>query len=393
MDLSGPRPNPAQPFALGPPRTGAFATVRTRWLPLWVVAGVLLLTFGDSLVEQRTGAHLPDDAFAIPIYLLVLVWVWLAVVRRGGVDLAVMLQWPRLGLYWFVVAGLLVLQFLFSLAAILLTELVVPGLSESVEGVGEGNIVIATIGIVALPAVVEELVFRGVLLERFTVKWRVGAAVVVSAVLFGILHADPVGAGIFGVVTGLLYLRTGSLWPGILIHAANNLVALIAIRLSDPLADEPPPPTVAETLVTAGVLLAVTVPFLAWFIVRSWPRRGTPTAYQRHELEHGLPTRSIRGVQWSGTPGQLTLEVTSTTATLTGVAGEPVAVLPLDRIAVAYPSPLLGGQQVVVLLRDGSWTTLQRPPGAVRQTRELVGTLAERAALAAPTAVTAANTG
>ena len=38
----------------------------------------------------------------------------------------------------------------------------------------------------------------------------------------------------FGVVTGLLYLRTGSLWPGIIIHFVNNLVAVVAIRVAGP---------------------------------------------------------------------------------------------------------------------------------------------------------------
>ncbi len=381
MDAHGPPVYRAPQYAIDPPRTGAFAGVHARWLPLCVLAGWLVVTGADLLASEVFGVTLSGEAYGILIYAVVVAWVWVTVVRRGGVNLAVMLRWPRLGTYWFVVAGLLLLQFIFSLAAILLTELVFPGLSESVDDVGQGNLVLAALGLVVLPPLVEELVFRGVLIERFTVKWRVGVAVLVSSVLFGVLHVDPVGAGMFGVVTGLLYLRTGSLWPGILIHAGNNLVALIAIQLSDPSAVEPPPPTVAETLVAAGGLLAVSVPFLAWFIVRTWPTRRTPTPYQRHELEHGLPSRSIAGVEWSGTPGLLTLRVTGTDATLTDTSGGELAVLPLRRVAAVYPSASPSGQQVVVLLLDGSWTTLRRPPGAVRPTLDLALTLRERAAL------------
>ena len=47
-------------------------------------------------------------------------------------------------------------------------------------------------------------------------------AIVVSSVAFGILHVDPVGAGVFGAMTALLYLRTGSLWPAIGAHWGWN---------------------------------------------------------------------------------------------------------------------------------------------------------------------------
>lgn len=377
---SPPRPS-AQHLLASPPRTGAFADVRTRWLPLWAGLGLLLIVGLEGLTEDYLGVALPDGLEGILSYVWILVWV-LMVVGRGGVDLAVMLRWPRLGTYWFVVAGLLVVQFLFSLAAILVTELVAPWLSESVQGVGEGNLILALVGIVVLPPLVEEIVFRGVLVERFTVKWRVGVAVLLSAVFFGILHADPLGAAMFGVITGLLYLRTGSLWPGIIIHAANNLVAVVAIRTADPTAEAPPPPEVGETLMTAAVFLVLSVPFLAWFIGRTWPARSTPTVYQRHELTHGLPNRSLAGVRWSGLAGALTLEVSDATAALRDSSGATVAVLALPRIRGVYLSPVPGGQQVVVLLHDGSWTTMQIPPGARRPTQRLARTLGERAALA-----------
>lgn len=382
MELTAPPRPSAQHLLAEPPRTGAFADVRTRWLPLWAALGLLLVVGLGALTEDYLGMALPDDLEGILSYVWILAWVLVVVVVRGGVDLTAMLRWPRLGTYWFVVAGLLVVQFLFSLAAILVTELVAPWLSESVAGLGEGNLVLALIGIVVLPPLVEEIVFRGVLVERFTVKWRVSVAVLLSAAFFGVLHADPVGAAMFGVITGLLYLRTGSLWPGIVIHAANNLVAVIAVRTADPTADPLPPPEVGETLMVAAVLLVMSVPFLAWFILRTWPASTTPTTYQRHELTHGLPNRSLAGVRWSGWHGSLTLEVSDTTAALRDSSGSAVAVLALPRIRGVYLSPVPGGQQVVVLLHDGSWTTMQIPPGDRRPTQRLARILGERAALA-----------
>jgi membrane protease YdiL (CAAX protease family) len=375
------RVNTSAPPGPPAPRTGAFGALHTRWLLLWAGAGAVLisLVFG-ALGELGTPAS--DELLSALLYLPIIAWIGFMVVRRGGVHLGAMLRWPALGTYWFVVAGILVVQFLFSLAAITLTELVAPWMDDSLAGVGQGNLVLALIGIVILPPVVEEITFRGILLERFAVKWRVGVAVIVSAVCFGILHADPMGAGMFGVVTGLLYLRTGSLWPGIIIHFVNNLVAIISIRVAGPEAAVQTP-TLSESLMTAGLFLVLSLPFLIWFIWTHWPTRGSLTPYQRFELQAGLPSRRFRTVAWSGAGTPVQVEATSTHVIVSDGVAAPVAVLPLERVRAVYPSNVPGGSQVVILLNDGSWTTMQVPPGEPKVNRALALTLSERAQFAA----------
>ena len=380
----GPRPTTVGP---APPRTGAFSTLRTRWLVVWALVGALLIM---GLTEAAVALGLPvsDELTGVLLYVPVIAWVWYMVVRRGGVNLGAMLRWPRLGSYWFVVAGLLVVQLLFSLAAITLTTLVAPWMFDSLEGVGEGNLALATLGLVVLPPLVEEVVFRGVLLERFSVKWRVGVAIVLSAVFFGILHADPVGAGMFGLITGLLYLRTGSLWPGIIIHFVNNLVALVATRLAGPDTGTDAL-EVSDALVSAGVLLLLSLPFLAWFIRANWPARGTPTPYQRHEMQVGLPPRSFDSVAWSGVHATVRVQVTSTHVEVSDEVGTPIARLPLNRVRAVYPANVPGGTEIVLLLNDGSWTTLRAPLGDPKMTDALSASLTERVAYAGSPALAA----
>jgi hypothetical protein len=365
---------PAHPSA---PRTGAFGALRSRWLLLWAGAGAVLISVVFGALGEL-GTPVSDELLSVLLYLPVIAWIWFMVVRRGGVRLGAMLRWPRLGTYWFVVAGLLVVQFMFSLAAITLTELIAPWMDDSLAGVGQGNLVLALIGIAILPPLVEEITFRGVLLERFAVKWRVGVAVIVSAVFFGILHADPVGAGMFGVVTGLLYLRTGSLWPGIIIHFVNNLVALLAIRIVGP-DTAAQTPTLTESLTTAGVFLLLSVPFLVWFIWTHWPARGSLTPYQSHEAQTGLPPRTVESVLWSGAATPVRVEATSTHVVVSDAAAAPIAILPLERVSAVYPSTSPVGTQVVILLHDGSWTTMQVPPGEPAVNRALALALGERA--------------
>lgn len=375
---AGPAHVPAPPTPR--PRTGAFGRVRSRWLLAWALVGSVLLLAAVELASSVLGLPVDDELVGVLLYLPVAAWVVAMVGGRAGVHLTALFRWPRLGAYWWVVAGMLVVQFLFSIAAVTLTQLVAPGLDDALAGVGQGNLVLAVLGLVVLPPLVEETVFRGVLVERFTVKWNLVAAILVSAVLFGILHVDPVGAGVFGVVTTLLYLRTGSLWPAIVIHFVNNLVALASMRLVGNNV-EAPAPELGEALATAGVLLALSVPFLAWFVWTHWPRPGTATPYQSFEAAHGLPERHVDAVAWSGAPGR-PLRLTATSSHL--VVGppitppQPIAVLPLEQVRAVYPSPTPGGEQVIVTLRDGTWTSLQVRGGLPGANRELADIVRER---------------
>jgi membrane protease YdiL (CAAX protease family) len=79
----------------------------------------------------------------------------------------------------------------------------------------------------------EEICFRGLVYGGFRTRMPALAAAALSGVVFGILHA-PTGLSavppliIFGVVMALLYERTGSILPGMILHALNNSVALLA---------------------------------------------------------------------------------------------------------------------------------------------------------------------
>ncbi len=371
----GPVPGSTPP----PARTGRFGNLRARWLLVWALIGTLVVEALTSLLSGAFDIQLTDELSTALLYLPIAAWILVMVVGRAGVDLRAMLRWPRLGRYWAVVAGMFVVQFLFSLGAATLTQLVAPGLDDSLEGVGQGNLLIVGIGIVILPPLVEEVLFRGVFLERFTVKWSLWVAIVTSAVFFGIMHVDPVGAGVFGVITALLYVRTGSLWPGILIHFTNNLVALTAMRAAGT-SVEAPPTDAAEALITAGIFLLFSVPFVVWFLWTHWPARGTLTPYQEHELLTGLPVRSFEGVTWSGAPVVVRLTASASELIVTPPGTPtPLALLPIEQVSRVYATAGLGGQYAVLLLHDGSWTTLRLPTGEARPTDVLVRAIAERA--------------
>ncbi len=85
-----------------------------------------------------------------------------------------------------------------------------------------------------LAPVVEEVVFRGAilraLLSSMQSKW---GAICISAALFALIHFNPAQtphAFLMGLLMGWLYMRAGSIVPGVVFHWANNTVAyLIAV--------------------------------------------------------------------------------------------------------------------------------------------------------------------
>ena len=87
-----------------------------------------------------------------------------------------------------------------------------------------------------LAPVLEEVLFRGILLEAVREKYSSGRAIVVSALMFGVIHIIPqqvVNAFVIGLILGFIYVRTNSLWPVIIIHALNNAMAYVIMQWSD----------------------------------------------------------------------------------------------------------------------------------------------------------------
>ncbi|WP_165820872.1 CPBP family intramembrane glutamic endopeptidase [Pueribacillus theae] len=85
--------------------------------------------------------------------------------------------------------------------------------------------------------VAEELIFRGLFLNRLSAKFKSPiAAIIIANGMFAILHMDPIGAFAFGVILSLIYFKTRNLWWPILLHILNNsfAIALMLFNIPDP---------------------------------------------------------------------------------------------------------------------------------------------------------------
>lgn len=88
------------------------------------------------------------------------------------------------------------------------------------------ELVLLFISIVILAPIVEEIVFRGIFFNLLNKKRSTLSAMVLSSVVFGILHAETmVPTAVIGFVLCFIYHRTGSLILVMAGHMVNNLIA------------------------------------------------------------------------------------------------------------------------------------------------------------------------
>ncbi|MCX5745722.1 MAG: type II CAAX endopeptidase family protein [Proteobacteria bacterium] len=94
-------------------------------------------------------------------------------------------------------------------------------------------LVIVIVSLAVLPAICEEVLFRGVLARSLASTAHVAVAVVLSAALFSFYHLSLVQAAptfLLGLALGWLALRADSIVPAMLVHALNNLAAIVIAR-------------------------------------------------------------------------------------------------------------------------------------------------------------------
>ncbi len=105
---------------------------------------------------------------------------------------------------------------------------------------GQQQGIFSFLTIVVAAPVLEEFIFRGIILDGLLRRYSPAKAILVSAFLFGLFHFNPwqfCGAFLIGIFSGWIYYRSRNLLPCILIHFTNNLFAEITSRFLQSSAD------------------------------------------------------------------------------------------------------------------------------------------------------------
>ncbi len=89
---------------------------------------------------------------------------------------------------------------------------------------------------VVFAPLLEELIFRGIILEGFLKNYSPVKAIIWTNVLFGLAHLNPwqfIGAFLMGILISWVYFKSRNLLLPILMHLVNNLVSYLFLYLSD----------------------------------------------------------------------------------------------------------------------------------------------------------------
>lgn len=199
-----------------------------------VVGSAILAIYAIQIVLHQAGlVAVAAAGFAFgATFVGVLAWA-----RRSGVGwrLKVGLRRPSLV---HVVAGVLVGVSAWYVNLWIVT-LIGPGgdAAELQKAVEQSPFVWTLLALGVLPALAEELVFRGVFARALVKRLGVVHAVGFSAAVFGLYHLLPaqiITTFCLGLVLAFLTLRASSVVPAMIAHFLNNLITLVIARREVP---------------------------------------------------------------------------------------------------------------------------------------------------------------
>lgn len=218
---------------------------------VYLVLQFVVAIIAGIFVAASMGISSPEDfeaALSNPWMILVLVTAS-AVAALSGValvaairklDLASLGLRPTSGRWLLAGLGVCALGVLVNLAVVLLYVWISGDTADpqaalmgvALKGSALQFVLMLLMGGLVVP-IGEELLFRGILFAWLR-RWGLPLSVTLSALAFGLFHGFSIvffTAAILGAMLALLYEWSGSLWPPIIAHSANNLFSFAIERL------------------------------------------------------------------------------------------------------------------------------------------------------------------
>lgn len=167
--------------------------------------------------------------------LVVVVLYWLAFCRRKEtLRHYAGFYAPKIrGVFCAVLSGLLLhLLVILCINLVDLPQAMMEQYNGGMEQMFEGSLSLVLLTSLVIAPLVEEIVFRGALLCALQKSLNGWLAVLISSVLFALVHMNPVQmiyAFVLGVILCVLRLKSGSLWGCVAMHIAFNAANYLPI--------------------------------------------------------------------------------------------------------------------------------------------------------------------
>jgi uncharacterized protein len=249
-------PSPAMPAIGEPPEEAGSRSSTPPWAP-WtapvaLIAGLVLAAIAGLVVDlpalafgvKISSSHTPPGLAIADTFVQDIAFVLAAVycAHLGGrLVRAWQLGLRPPGVGWRSAAGKIVLLLgVFLVLSVAWSAVFKPSEEKLLEQLGsnEGTaLLLLSAGLTCVIApICEEILFRGFIFTALR-NWRgTLPAAVITGLLFGAVHAgsapalDLVPLAALGFGLCLLYRRTGSLYPCIIVHSLNNSIAFSSLE-------------------------------------------------------------------------------------------------------------------------------------------------------------------
>lgn len=219
---------------------------------MWPIVRDLLLFIAWNLLISLVLAislRLGYGLLGVPLMLAMYAWLIWRLVTHPRVSpgrWALLRLRPLTGgsLRWTLLAVPVLLVLSWSLGEVYVRLVPVP--PESFDPFGDlmrtvdGRLAV-TILAVGIAPILEEFFFRGFIQRALERRLGAAAGITLAAAIFGAVHVLPWVFPLhffLGLVFGYAVYATGSIWAGVILHAANNAVAVVGLGLEG---EEPTP--------------------------------------------------------------------------------------------------------------------------------------------------------
>src|SRR5215831_4798038 len=270
-----------------------FLKLKTRGLLLWAIVGFLAVGAATILIHESELANevLLTRLVELCFYLWILFWIYRKSKLSGVSPRRLLRGGTRIGAPLLI--GLILAMFFFSLGSTGVLHYAVFRLwpnfdflfhsgrtldpsDTSIAAVS--GMLLGILNTVLVAPLTEEILCRGILLNRWAAKWGVTEGILLSSLVFAIPHIIRAPATFLsGICFGIMYIKTRTLWTPIVAHSLYNGVAIALPFLRESSVAGPWLNTIGlyRRALWVGILyIGLALPPLLIYTWRNWPHRG-----------------------------------------------------------------------------------------------------------------------